>query len=117
LTKFFGAGFTKISVVVLDYSHHRHVFTVAATPQRHRQAGNLEVPPALSFPAFVEYGQAKRFAGKYKSQSAQKMAASRKKRTWRTLYVHAPFFARAALAGRGCRGPAGILLSSSSSRT
>ena len=34
--------------VLRDFFHFIPVLTFAATPQRHRQAGNLEVPPAAS---------------------------------------------------------------------
>jgi hypothetical protein len=49
LTKFVSLSHAEIFWFFLDYFHFGSVFVFAATPQRHRQADNLEVPPAASF--------------------------------------------------------------------
>ena len=58
----------------------------AATPQRHRQAGNLEVPPATSFSGQSYLQAAEKLL---ETTLHKKMAASGMEYALRTFYVHA----------------------------
>jgi hypothetical protein len=96
----------------LDYFHFRPVLVFAATPQRHRQAGNLEVPPA----AFISGRSYLQAAEKLPEINLhKKMAASGMEHALRTFYVHA---AAPASGGNGravcCkhRPPAALALTS-----